>query len=174
MALPSSGQISMGDINVELDRTRTTTGTELAGDSTPTSGSLFGIATSSVNKIAPHKISEFHGYTHPEPNNAYVEGNLESPTCNAAIGTVRGPCDWNQSISSELKALFEAGSNFNFDSEGVTIPGFGSVTGNLDYGIIAYSVTVGGVGQIRKKRFSVDDDDNVEGITTCSTYDPSC
>jgi len=62
MALPSSGQISMGDINVELGRTRTTANTSLAGGSTPVSTSLFGLATSSVNKVAPHKISEFYGY----------------------------------------------------------------------------------------------------------------
>ena len=64
MALPSSGQISMGDINVELGRTRTTGNTKLAGNNTPISTSLFGLATSSVNKTAPHKISEFHSYSH--------------------------------------------------------------------------------------------------------------
>ena len=63
MPLPSSGQISMGDINVELGRSRTTANTSLAGGSTPTAGSLFGLATSAVNKVAPHKISEFYGYS---------------------------------------------------------------------------------------------------------------
>jgi hypothetical protein len=63
MPLPSSGQISMGDINVELGRGRTTANTSLAGGSTPTAGSLFGLASSAVNKVAPHKISEFYGYS---------------------------------------------------------------------------------------------------------------
>ena len=63
MPLPSSGQISMGDINVELGRSRTTANTSLAGGSTPTAGSLFGLATSAVNKTAPHAISEFYGYS---------------------------------------------------------------------------------------------------------------
>jgi hypothetical protein len=62
MPLPTSGQISMGDINVELGRGRTTANTALAGGSTPTDGSLFGLATSAVNKTAPHRISEFYGY----------------------------------------------------------------------------------------------------------------
>ena len=56
MALPSSGQISMGDINVELGRSRTTANTSLAG-------SLFSLANNTVNKTAPHAISEFYGYS---------------------------------------------------------------------------------------------------------------
>ena len=63
MPLPSSGRISMGDINVELGRGRTTANTSLAGGTTPTAGSLFGLASSAVNKTAPHRISEFYGYT---------------------------------------------------------------------------------------------------------------
>lgn len=64
MALPSSGQISMSDINTELgDANPNSSQIELAGASTPTSSSLFGFATSSVNKVAPHRMSEFHGYT---------------------------------------------------------------------------------------------------------------
>ena len=63
MALPNSGQISMGDINVELGRSRTTANTSLAGGSTPTAGSLFSLANNTVNKTAPHAISEFYGYS---------------------------------------------------------------------------------------------------------------
>lgn len=62
MTLPSSGRLSMGDINVELGRSRTTANTSLAGGSNPTSNSLFGLANSTVNKNAPHAISEFYGY----------------------------------------------------------------------------------------------------------------
>jgi hypothetical protein len=65
MALPSSGQISMDDINTEMvDADTSTTEIQLAGASTPTSNSLFGFASSAVNKTAPHKMSEFYGYTH--------------------------------------------------------------------------------------------------------------
>ena len=65
MGLPSSGEISMHDINTELgDSDVFSNEIKLAGGSTPTSSSLFGFATSSVNKTAPHRMSEFHGYTH--------------------------------------------------------------------------------------------------------------
>ena len=174
MALSSSGQISIGDINVELGRTRTTSNTKLAGGSTPISTSLFGLATSSVNKVAPHAISEFRGYTHPEPNNAYIENTGSSYTCTASIGTVGGPCDYNQTISSQLKSAFEAGSNFSTeDDDDLTVPGF-NVSGNSDYGIIVYSVSINGIGYIRKKKFNLDDDGDVSSISTCSTYNPTC
>lgn len=62
MALPTSGPISMGDINVELGNPREDPNTYLAGGVSPFVGSLFGQASSSVNKIAPHAISEFYGY----------------------------------------------------------------------------------------------------------------
>jgi hypothetical protein len=52
----------MGDINVELGRSRTTANTLLAGGSTPITQSLFGLANNTVNKVAPHRISEFYGY----------------------------------------------------------------------------------------------------------------
>jgi hypothetical protein len=62
MALQTSGQISISDIKTEMSIT--TTNNSLAGGSTPVSTSLFGAAQSSLNKTAPHKISEFYGYTH--------------------------------------------------------------------------------------------------------------
>ena len=63
MGLQYSGQISMGNINVELGRANNTANTSLAGGVTPVSDSLFGIADSTINKVAPHRISEFYGYS---------------------------------------------------------------------------------------------------------------
>jgi len=62
MALPSSGQISVSAIKTEMSIT--TNNNTFAGAATPVSVSLFGTASSAVNKVAPHKISEFHGYIH--------------------------------------------------------------------------------------------------------------
>tara|TARA_R110000803_G_scaffold198469_1_gene262214 strand:+ start:351 stop:599 length:249 start_codon:yes stop_codon:yes gene_type:complete len=62
MALPSSGPISFSAIKTELSIT--TGNNSLAGASTPTSTSLFGVANTSISKIAPHSLGEFWGYTH--------------------------------------------------------------------------------------------------------------
>jgi hypothetical protein len=64
MALPASGQISMSNINTELGRASNTANTSLAGGSTPTATSLFGIggASGSLNQTAPHAISEWYSY----------------------------------------------------------------------------------------------------------------
>ena len=65
MALPSSGEMSFHDVNTELgDSDLNSNEIRLAGASTPTSTSLIGFASSAVNKTAPHRLSEFHGYTH--------------------------------------------------------------------------------------------------------------
>lgn len=64
MALQSSGQISFSDIASELSLTGTLI---MAGSAFPVGSSFFGTASSAVNKTAPHKISEFYGYTHVTP-----------------------------------------------------------------------------------------------------------
>ena len=68
MALPTSGPLSMNAINVEVGRAGNTANTLLAGGSTPTAGSLFGLANSTINKVAPHSISEFYGYSNTVTN----------------------------------------------------------------------------------------------------------
>ena len=64
MALPASGPISMSMINTELGRASNATNTSLAGGSTPTATSLFGIGgvSGSLNQTAPHQISEWYSY----------------------------------------------------------------------------------------------------------------
>lgn len=84
MALPSSGQISMGDINVELGRGRTTSNTSLAGGSVPVANSLFGLA-SGINKTAPHAISEFYGYTHTREEFGYIYGTTSTSACASGL-----------------------------------------------------------------------------------------
>jgi hypothetical protein len=63
MALPSSGTISMGDINVELGRERTSTISLDAAEN----GSYVTINQKSISKPSdanPATISEWHGYNH--------------------------------------------------------------------------------------------------------------
>lgn len=85
MGLPYSGPISMGSINTELQRAANTPNTSLAGGVTPTSNSQFGLASSVVNKVAPHRISEFYGYTHQSVVNGFT--NIGYPTTSAS-GTI--------------------------------------------------------------------------------------
>jgi len=85
MGLPYSGPISMGSINTELQRASNTPNTSLAGGVTPTPTSQFGLASSVVNKVAPHRISEFYGYTHQYAISGAT--NIGYPTTSAS-GTI--------------------------------------------------------------------------------------
>jgi hypothetical protein len=63
MPLPSSGQISVSDINTELGRTSNTANSNFAGGSTPQSGSLFKLGEAGgINQTAPHAMSEWYNY----------------------------------------------------------------------------------------------------------------
>ena len=64
MPLPSSGQISVSDINTELGRASNTANSNFAGGTTPQSGSLFKLGEAGgVNQTAPHKMSEWYGFS---------------------------------------------------------------------------------------------------------------
>ena len=64
MPLPSDGQISISDINTELGRTSNTANSNFAGGTTPQTGSLFKLGEGGgVNQVAPHKMSEWHGFS---------------------------------------------------------------------------------------------------------------
>jgi hypothetical protein len=64
MPLPSSGQISVSDINTELGRTSNTANSNFAGGSTPQSGSLFKLGEAGgVNQTAPHAMSEWYNFS---------------------------------------------------------------------------------------------------------------
>lgn len=63
MPLPSSGQISVSDINTELGRASNTANSNLAGGTTPQTGSLFKLGEAGgINQTAPHAMSEWYGY----------------------------------------------------------------------------------------------------------------
>jgi hypothetical protein len=65
MPLPSSGQISVSDINTELGRASNTANSNFAGGTTPQSGSLFKLGEAGgINQTAPHAMSEWYSYDH--------------------------------------------------------------------------------------------------------------
>lgn len=63
-AIPSSGPISMSMFNEEVGKPVSAANSLLAGDTTPTTGSLFwlGNQTSSLNQAAPHAMSEWYSW----------------------------------------------------------------------------------------------------------------
>lgn len=68
MPLPSSGTISISDINTELGRTSNTANSNFAGGTTPQTGSLFKLGeTGCINQTASHKMSEWYGYPFCSP-----------------------------------------------------------------------------------------------------------
>jgi hypothetical protein len=72
ICVPTTGALSMGTINVLLERSRTFTNTELSGNSNPAvPPSQFGLSylpnTGTISKSRPNAISEFRGYCHVPP-----------------------------------------------------------------------------------------------------------
>jgi hypothetical protein len=69
ICIPTTGAVSMGTINVLLERERTFINTELSGNSNPAvPPSQFGLSflpsTGTISKSRPNAISEFRGYCH--------------------------------------------------------------------------------------------------------------
>jgi len=83
--IPTTGAVSMGDLNIIFGRTRNLASTLLSGPNNPsTSPSQFGISflpgnTASPGKLRPNAISEFRGYCHVAP--------IVNPTLNWALIT---------------------------------------------------------------------------------------
>ena len=104
MAIPASGPISMSMFNTELGRTSTTANSKLAGGSTVTSDSLFGLAAASgsINTTAPHQMSEWYSYSAtPSPLVQYnfSTGQSWSGTGTVATNLGTGGSTYNADIS---------------------------------------------------------------------------
>ena len=173
MALPSSpNQISMGDINVELGRTRTTSNTSLAGGNTPTSTSLFGLATSSVNKVAPHAISEFHGYTHFNGKIQFINVSDGSGGATVAHSTVCSNYDYTSFNNELVYNLTESDANKFINGTTGSALDFNSwnISGSADtLAILIYNV--GGDGQYLIAA-NINDDDEINSRTICTSGTP--
>jgi hypothetical protein len=80
--LQASGQISMGDINVELGRARTT---QISLNSAESNGYGTLIGTTKPDGVAPNKISEWYSYNHTPtdvtpPSTVVLSQSWVSPT----------------------------------------------------------------------------------------------
>jgi len=140
MALPSSGPISMGDINVEAGLTRNTANTKLAGASSPTVDSLFGIyTTAGVNQTPPHAISEFYGISYT--TTLYMNLCVGSFTDGSGFATVTAKSqdisDYNfgnlVNVDTSVTIDFTIFGQFNTVSDNITISS-GTSTSTNTYG----------------------------------------
>jgi hypothetical protein len=64
MALTSSGQIKVSEINTELGRTSTSSNTSVKNLNTGAHVTINSNSTSKPNSSAPHQMSEFYSYNH--------------------------------------------------------------------------------------------------------------
>lgn len=92
MALPSSGQISFGDMNVEAERTRNSANTKMAGGSPAVSGSLvYAFAQSGVSQTSPFTVTSFKGKTYLLT--LYISSSVvNSSTGQVKFTTMTGSC----------------------------------------------------------------------------------
>ena len=173
MALPSSpNQISMGDINVELGRTRTTANTSLAGGNTPVSTSLFGLATSSVNKTAPHAISEFHGYDHWNGKIVFINVSDGSGGSLVPHSTVCSNYNYTSFNSELVYDLTESDANKLINGTTGSELDFNSwsISGSADtFAILIYNV--GGNGMYLMAA-NINDDNEINSRTICTSGTP--
>lgn len=114
MPLPSSGQISVSDINTELGRAPNTANSSFAGSTTPQSSSLFKLGeVGGINQTAPHAMSEWynvfpsslkfthdlyneaHGYNDPDSFNIDTTdsswANTQKPTYGVILHPLNSP-----------------------------------------------------------------------------------
>jgi len=115
MALQASGPITVSDIQAEVGITPGSA-VNVAGASSPVqAGSLFGEATGTINKAAPHSISEFYGYNQVDDFilDTAAEANPLDACNNTAIGSTKwyegdsatpqvGDIIWNEGTSTSV------------------------------------------------------------------------
>lgn len=145
MPLPSSGQISVSDINTELSRTSNTANSNFGGGTTPQAGSLFKLGEAGgVNQTAPHKMSEWHGY----PSNSGLSSTLATRSGQYNCTSYESiEVDLTSYIGNTVKIVihYVSGSSYTGDvqidditlwndskSSGVPSYGFSSTTHNFE------------------------------------------
>lgn len=122
MALQTSGPISIGDINVELGRSRTTSNTSLNSAETGGITPLRTTASPKPNGNNPNTLSEWYGYQH---NVAYIyllyEGSSEgdNATCSSY-----SPYEIGLYSSSETLSI----GTIMYSNEALTFPAYGPFT----------------------------------------------
>jgi hypothetical protein len=98
MPLPSSGQISVSDINTELGRASNTANSNFAGGTTPQSGSLFKLGFPNINQTAPHAMSEWYGY-----NGIYLI--YQSSITSSGGGTYTSSATWTHNSNTGIDCI---------------------------------------------------------------------
>ena len=159
MAIPASGPISMSMFNTELGRASNTSNSKLAGGSTVTSDSLFGLAAASgsINTTAPHQMSEWYSYsTSPQPLVLYnfasgqSWGGSGTTAVNLGSGgsTYNAPISGSPSYSSGTCTLPEicGALNSNGTSGRIYVPGTSTLYSSNFTWIVYHYPNVNGTG----------------------------
>jgi len=128
MPIPSSGPISMSMFNTILGRASNASNSILAGGSTPTATSLFGLAnlSGSLDQTTPHGFKEWYGYSvvsSTKTVNIYASlGNTTSETlANYAIYyNINGGSDTSLGNLSGITTSCNLFNNFSV-SNGITL-----------------------------------------------------
>ena len=141
MTLPSSGEISANDINVEANRSGTANAPLSGTSSTPQAGSLVKIyEDAGVNQSAPHSYSEFYGKTYLTPYSSSVTSNFGA-VCSETIdqtyyhsGTGAQPTTGDYLYSDSAGNNPLANGYYHFDTNKYTrlILGTGELHGNVN------------------------------------------
>lgn len=129
MALPSSGQISMGDINVELGRSRTSQ-ISLDAAENGSYGAINGCSPVVPSSGNPARMSEWRGYNH-----SFACCNAPSISLNSkSSSSISVNISYSNCQATHLEYSSNGGGSWTSDSGGCTSPrSIGSLSASTTY-----------------------------------------
>ena len=143
MALPSSGQISLGDINVELGRSRTSTISLDAAENGSYAG-INGCSPVVPNSGNPARMSEWRGYNH-----SFACCNAPSISLNSnTSSSITVNISYSNCTATHLEWSSNGGGSWSSSAGGCTSPRtIGSLSASTTY-LVRVRITCASTGNI--------------------------